>query len=200
MQLSDRVTGSFLVALGGACAYGGWLLPPVPGQQIGPDVFPLVIGIGLMICGAMIALGIGHSFEEEERLEPDPDKPAGMGDTAPPVRAFSVPIESERGSSSMFNRIFSTQTGSHFAGKCSSWARGLLALVPPGLLLFYVLAVDRLGFALTAAAMVLTAAIALGARLRLAIPLAIGAPIFVHLVFSKLLRVPLPAGLLPMPW
>jgi putative tricarboxylic transport membrane protein len=42
--------------------------------------------------------------------------------------------------------------------------------------------------------------LALGARLRLAIPLAIGAPLFVHLVFSKLLRVPLPPGLVPAPW
>jgi putative tricarboxylic transport membrane protein len=30
--------------------------------------------------------------------------------------------------------------------------------------------------------------------------MAIGAPLFVNLVFSKLLRVPLPSGLLPMPW
>ena len=40
MQLSDRVTGLFLVALGGLAAYGGSRLPPVPGQQIGPNVFP----------------------------------------------------------------------------------------------------------------------------------------------------------------
>ena len=164
MQLSDRVTGSFLVVLGSACAYGGWLLPPVPGQEIGPDVFPLVIGIGLVICGVMIAFGIGHRFEEE--AEADPAMPVGAEDTHLPI----------------------------------GWARGLMALVPPGLLMFYVLAVDRLGFALTAAVMVLTAALALGARLRLAIPLAIFAPFFVHLVFSKLLRVPLPPGLLPMPW
>jgi putative tricarboxylic transport membrane protein len=75
-----------------------------------------------------------------------------------------------------------------------------MALVPPGLLLFYMLAVDRLGFALTAAAMVFTASVALGARVRLAIGMAIFAPILVHLVFSKLLRVPLPPGLLPLPW
>jgi len=36
------------------------------------------------------------------------------------IRAFSVPIESERGSISLFGRIFTTQTGAHFAGKCSS--------------------------------------------------------------------------------
>ena len=162
MRLSDKTTGLFLVGLGSLAAYGGWLLPPVPGQQIGPNVFPMVIGIGLMLCGAMIALGVGHSFEEEPELEP---ASPGMEPPAPP-----------------------------------GWARSLLALVPPGLLLFYVYTVDRLGFAVTAAIMVFTAAMALGARLRLAIPLAIVAPLFVHLAFSKLLRVPLPQGLVPLPW
>src|SRR5262245_24723544 len=69
MQLSDRVTGLFMVALGGLAAYGGSRLPPVPGQQIGPDVFPLVVGIGLAICGAMIALRIGRRYEEEAEAD-----------------------------------------------------------------------------------------------------------------------------------
>ena len=47
MRLPDRVTGLFLVGLGAAAAYGGWQLPPVPGQPVGPNVFPLVIGSGL---------------------------------------------------------------------------------------------------------------------------------------------------------
>jgi putative tricarboxylic transport membrane protein len=34
MHLPDRVTGLFIVALGGLAAYGGSRLPPVPGQQI----------------------------------------------------------------------------------------------------------------------------------------------------------------------
>ena len=38
------------------------------------------------------------------------------------------------------------------------------------------------------------------AAVAVAIPLAILTPIAVHLVFAKLLRVPLPAGFLPMPW
>jgi putative tricarboxylic transport membrane protein len=163
MQFSDRVTGLFLIALGSGAAYGGWLLPPVPGQQIGPNVFPMVVGFGLMLCGALIALGIGHSFEDEVELEPTgPD-----GDAPPPP---------------------------------PSAAQSLLVLLPPALLLFYVFAVDRLGFFLTAAAMVFSVATALGARPRLSIPLAIAAPLVVHLIFSKLLRVPLPQGLLPLPW
>src|SRR5215475_5828001 len=68
MRLPDSVTGSFLVVLGAAAGYGGWLLPPVPGQPVGPNVFPLVIGIGLALCGLAIAFGVGRSFEEEEEL------------------------------------------------------------------------------------------------------------------------------------
>src|SRR2546429_7469485 len=81
MRLPDRVTGLFLVGLGAAAAYGGWQLPPVPGQPVGPNVFPLVIGTGLALCGLAIAFGIGHSFEEEEELIPveggQPTPPTG---------------------------------------------------------------------------------------------------------------------------
>ena len=162
MRLSDRVTGLFLVGLGAAAAYGGSLLPPVPGQPVGPNVFPIVIGVGLAICGLMIAFGIGHSFEEEEQLVPLDD---GQQAVVPRGRFY-----------------------------------GLRALFPPVLLLFYVVAAERLGFILTASVIVFITSTALGARLKLSVPLAILAPIGVHLVFYKLLRVPLPAGLIPMPW
>jgi putative tricarboxylic transport membrane protein len=161
MRLPDRVTGLFLVGLGAAAAYGGWKLPPVPGQPVGPNVFPLVIGVGLALCGLAIAFEIGHSFEEEEEIVPF------EGGAAPAPR-----------------------------GKLY----GLRALLPPALLLFYVLAADRLGFIVTAALIVLATSTALGARWKLSLPLTVLAPIAIHLIFSKLLRVPLPIGLLPMPW
>jgi putative tricarboxylic transport membrane protein len=161
MRLPDRVTGLFLVGLGAAAAYGGWLLPPVPGQPVGPNVFPLVIGTGLALCGLAIAFGIGHSFEEEEEL---------------------IPVEGSQPTPP--------------AGKFY----GLRALLPPALLLFYVVVADRLGFIITAALIVFVTSSALGARWKLSLPLAVLAPIGIHLIFSKLLRVPLPAGLLPMPW
>ncbi len=161
MRLPDRVTGLFLVGLGAASAYGGWQLPPVPGQPVGPNVFPLVIGTGLALCGLAIAFGIGHSFEEEEEIIPF------EGGEAPAPR-----------------------------GKLY----GLRALLPPALLLFYVLVADRVGFILTAGIIVFVTSTALGAKWKLALPITIFAPIFIHLIFSKLLRVPLPIGLLPMPW
>lgn len=164
MRLSDKVTGLFIAALGCAAAYGGSLLPPVPGQEIGPNVFPIVIGLGLAACGAMIALGIGHKFEEDAdaellAIEGPPPEPENKG-------RFS----------------------------------GLRVLIPPALLIFYVVTVDRLGFILTAAIMCFVIAKTLGARLQLAIPVAVLAPIGAHLIFAKLLRVPLPDGILPMPW
>ena len=162
MRLPDRVTGLFLVGLGAAAAYGGWQLPPVPGQPVGPNVFPLVIGTGLALCGLAIAFGIGHSFEEEEELIPV----EGGQPTPPP-------------------------TGKLY---------GLRALLPPALLLFYVAVADLLGFIITAALIVFATSTALGAKWKLSLPLAVLAPIGIHLIFSKLLRVPLPAGLLPMPW
>jgi putative tricarboxylic transport membrane protein len=161
MRLPDRFTGLFLVGLGVAAAYGGWRLPPVPGQPVGPNVFPLVIGIGLALCGLAIAFGIGHTFEEEEEIIPfeGGEAPAPQG------------------------KLY-----------------GLRALLPPALLLFYVVVADHVGFILTAAIIVYVTATALGARWKLALPLTVGAPIVIHLIFSKLLRVPLPIGLLPTPW
>ena len=161
MHLPDRVTGLFLVGLGAAAAYGGWKLPPVPGQPVGPNVFPLVIGTGLALCGLAIAFGIGHSFEEEEEI---------------------IPFEG----------------GEALAPRGKLY--GLRALLPPALLLFYVFMADRLGFILTAGLIVFATSTALGARWKLSLPLTVLAPIAIHLIFSKLLRVPLPIGLLPMPW
>lgn len=164
MRLPDRVNGLFLVGLGALAAYGGSLLPPVPGQQVGPNVFPMVVGLGLCICGVLIAFGIGQRFEEEAKAE---------------LATIEVGTEPVKAHSPLYR---------------------LRVLLPPALILFYVAASERIGFVPTAAIIVFIAATALGARLRLAVPLAAIAPIFVHLAFYKLLRVPLPAGLLPMPW
>lgn len=163
MRLSDRITGLFFIGLGGLAAYAGSRLPPVPGQDIGPSVFPMVVGGAMALCGAMIAVGIGHTFEEEAEADL-----AAVGMAEPePARA---PVYHLR------------------------------LLLPAALLLFYVLAVDRLGFFLTAGLMVLALSTLLGGRPRLTIPLALLAPLGLGLIFGKLLRVPLPAGLIPMPW
>jgi putative tricarboxylic transport membrane protein len=167
MRLSDRATGIFTIALGAVAAWVGSRLPPVPGQQVGPSTFPVVIGIGLCLCGVLITFGIGSHFERQAEAD---------------LAAHSdAPREQE-----------AEATRGHL--------HALRILLPPALLVVYAVVVETLGFFLTAAGIVLAAALAFGARPRLAVPLAVAAPILLHLVFYKMLRVPLPAGLVPMPW
>ena len=41
----------------------------MPGQQVGPNVFPMVVGAGLVLCGVLIALGIGRQLEDEAEAD-----------------------------------------------------------------------------------------------------------------------------------
>ena len=65
-----------------------------------------------------------------------------------------------------------------------------------GGLLFYVLAADALGFYITALLIVVIWMRLLGAPWRIALPAAAIATVVIHLSFYKLLRIPLPWGVL----
>lgn len=73
-------------------------------------------------------------------------------------------------------------------------------LIATGGLAFYVLASDRLGFLACGTIILLALFLALRVKPRLAVPLALLLPIVIHLIFYKLLRVPLPWGVLPVMW
>ena len=163
MLMSDRLTGAVVATLGALSFAYGSQLPPVPGQQVGPSAFPMVIGAGLVLCGALIVLGVGRHLEEVAEADVALHTAPELLKPPPPWKAW-------------------------------------LALLPPGLVAFYALASETLGFLPTAAIMVAAASFAFGARPKLAIPVAIVAPFVVNLIFLKLLRVPLPGGLLPFPW
>lgn len=172
MKVSDRVTGAMLVALGAAVYWGGSLLPPVPGQQVGPNVFPMVIGAALAGCGILIFAGIGRTFEEEEKI-----------------------VTSETGDVADLDAIDPPQ------GRIAGFLRGgWKVLLPPAALFFYYFASELLGFWITASLMIFALAWSQGAKVKWAVALAVVAPALVHLVFYKLLRVPLPIGLLKFPW
>ena len=67
--------------------------------------------------------------------------------------------------------------------------------------LLYLLAVDRLGFVLTGFVYLAATMSALGVRPSRALPLAVALTLAIHFCFYKLLRVPLPWGLLqPLAW
>lgn len=69
-----------------------------------------------------------------------------------------------------------------------------------GGLVFYILAADKLGFLICGAVILFALFLALRLRFALALGLAIVLPVIVHLIFYKLLRVPLPWGVLPVLW
>ena len=69
-----------------------------------------------------------------------------------------------------------------------------------GLLVFYVLASKMIGFLICGAIILLALFFALRVKPWLAVALAVFVPLLIHLIFYKLLRVPLPWGLLPVLW
>ncbi len=75
--------------------------------------------------------------------------------------------------------------------------RAVLAFlsVPAGLAVYVALS-GSLGFHLTGAALLLCWMLVFGARLSLAIPVALVAPLLIHFAFYKMLRIPLPWGVL----
>lgn len=153
MQRSDQIGGLALGALGIATITAAARLPAIPGQPIGPAVFPTVIGAGLCLCAILVFLSVGAPGEEE---------------AAPPPRPTLV---------------------------------SLLRLALPVLILIgYYLAVEPLGFLLGGIALIFATALGLGGRPLGSALLAIGMTIAIHSIFSGLLRVPLPEGILSLPW
>ena len=73
-------------------------------------------------------------------------------------------------------------------------------LLTIGALVFYIVAAERLGFLICGALILIALFRALKVRPPVAIALAIVLPVFIHLIFYKLLRVPLPWGVLPVLW
>ena len=51
MIFSERLAGLLVVVLGAAASAMAWNFPSMPGQNIGPALFPLLIGLGLVGTG-----------------------------------------------------------------------------------------------------------------------------------------------------
>ncbi len=160
------------MALGVLTFYAASMLPTVAGQQIGPQVFPMVIGGALIVCGSMIMVGVGSAFEDEEKFVVSEDGDLVGGDKAEKV----------------VDRLGASGAG------------GWKVIMPPMALFFYFLASEKLGFWLSAFVIILALSQTMGAKLRWSLVVSFIAPALIHLIFYKLLRVPLPTGLLAFPW
>jgi putative tricarboxylic transport membrane protein len=52
MKLNDSVWGALIILLGAAILFHIRTFPTIPGQDYGPALFPGVIAVGLLVCGA----------------------------------------------------------------------------------------------------------------------------------------------------
>jgi putative tricarboxylic transport membrane protein len=152
MKLNDAIFGLLLLALGAAVLAVVQGYPKIPGQQVGPGLFPGLIAVGLCIGGLLLIV---------------------RGWRARAVQPWF---------------------------KAEDWVkskRHLLAFVVlMGSVLFYMQASTYLGF-LFCAPLILTALfVVLKVPLGRAVLVAVVASLVIHVAFYKILRVPLPWGLL----
>ncbi len=156
MKLNDAIWGALVLVLSALIFFTIRTFPTIPGQRIGPALFPGVIAAGLSIC-ALLLIRKG---------------------------------------------LLARRT----SGEASRWVafqawlslpRKLLAFwLVIGVNIFYIVAVDALGFIPTGTIYLAVLFAAFGVRARWNLPLAIAITLAIHYAFYKLLKVPLPWGIL----
>jgi putative tricarboxylic transport membrane protein len=157
MKISDAIFGVLLMLIGAVVLVVVQGFPKIPGQQVGPAMFPGLIAAGLCVCGLVLVVRGWRSRADEPWIRLGP------------------------------------------------WARmprhvlALLAVL--GGIGFYMLAAQALGFLVCASLVLVACMLAMGVRPVLAVVVAVVAALLIHFAFYKLLRVPLPWGVLqPIGW
>ena len=156
MKIDDALWGALFALLGAAILWHVQGFPRIPGQNVGPALFPGVLAVAMLVCGAiLIATGLKARRAEGASLRwaVAPDWVRSRRH----VVAFIVLVASN---------------------------------------VFYLLVVDRLGFLLTAFVYLAALMGVLRVRLAVTLPVAFIMALAIHYAFYKLLRVPLPWGVL----
>jgi putative tricarboxylic transport membrane protein len=153
MKINDAVFGALLVILGGAVLWHVQSFPKIPGQQVGPALFPGLISAGLVVAGALLCVS---------------------------------GVRARRTGEAWFTVADWMGSRGHF----TAFAAVLLGGIA------YVWLAEPIGFLLVAPVLLFVWMLVLGVKPpRAALIAAIGT-LAIWYVFYKLLRVPLPWGLL----
>ena len=159
MKINDAIWGALFILGAAAIVIHVQAFPRIPGQNVGPGLFPGSIAVGIGVCGLILVF-------------------RGLRARAPNGGAWFMLPEWLRSSKHVL---------------------GFAVLVAVNV--FYLVAVDSLGFLITAFVYLLAMMGVLRVRLLHAVPIAIAATLVIHYAFYKLLKVPLPWGLLtPFAW
>jgi putative tricarboxylic transport membrane protein len=152
MKLNDAVIGLFLTLLGLAVLWIVQDYPKIPGQQVGPALFPGLIAVALCIGGLMLVVS---GWRQRATV---------------PMLEWEDWVRSPR------------------------HVRALVVLI--GSVLFYMVAGLSLGFVLTSILILTALFYVLEVPLGRSVLIAVIATLVIHFAFYKLLRVPLPWGIL----
>lgn len=152
MKLNDAVIGIFLMLLGAAVLVVVQSYPQIPGQNVGPALFPGLIAAGLCIGGLMLTVSGWRTRGRVPWLE------------------WEDWVRSPR------------------------HVRALIVLL--GSVLFYMVAAQSLGFVFTSILILVCLFYSLELTLGRSVLIAVIATLVIHYAFYKLLRVPLPWGIL----
>ena len=157
MKVNDAIPGLLLLALGSLVLFAIRGYPKIPGQPVGPALFPGLIATGLCVAGVLLVIhGLRHRASQPWLVWDD-------------------------------------------------WVRSprhvLALLVLLASIVFYIVAAQWLGFLPTAMLILLAMFSVLRVPPGRALLLAVVATLVIHFAFYKLLRVPLPWGVLtPYAW
>ena len=159
MKLNDAVFGALFLALGAAVLFAIQGFPKIPGQPVGPALFPGIIATVLCVTGVVLLV---QGWQRRRA-------------TGEPWLAWEPWVRSPR----------------HV---------GALAVLL-GSVVLYIVAADAVGFLPLATVILAALFIVLGVPPGRAVLIAVVAALLVHFAFYKLLRVPLPWGVLtPYAW
>jgi putative tricarboxylic transport membrane protein len=152
MKINDAIFGAVFLLLGVVVLVHVQTFPKIPGQQVGPAIFPAVIAAAFAVCGLLLIVSGVRRRAEHPWYE-----------TAEWMRS-----------------------GRHFVA--------FAAIV--GGVAAYVLVANVVGFLIVAPILLWVWFIALGVRRVPAVVVAVIATLVIWYAFYKLLRVPLPWGVL----
>jgi putative tricarboxylic transport membrane protein len=152
MKINDAVFGAVLMIVGAAILGVVQGYPKIPGQNVGPALFPGLIAAGLIGCGVLLLIGGIRERRTVPWFEPMP------------------------------------------------WMRSPRHLIAcasvVGAVVLYVLLANAIGFLIVSPLLLFGMFVAFGVRVRPAGIVAVLATLVIWYAFYKLLRVPLPWGIL----
>jgi putative tricarboxylic transport membrane protein len=156
VKLNDAVWGALLLLLSAALLVHVQSFPKIPGQQVGPALFPGIIAVALGICAVLLVIK-------------------------------GLAARRAGGADSSWIELEDWMREGHYV---------VAFVITIGVNVFYILAVDWLGFLIVGTIYLSVLFAVYGVTRKWVLPIAVIVTLGIHYAFYKLLKVPLPWGLL----